>query len=296
MAHAAIAPVSEGHPQPRDYEFDTGIGAKAEALARVEAATAAVAVIGERLRSNKLLQRAIKAWKRGNTPRAAQFALDATEADKTNAQAFHLLAITLEKLGHVDKALVTYERAFQLDPDDTDLILNLGLSAWALNMLDGAERMFRLYIARRPKHPAGYNNLGSLLRDKGEMEAAIDLLRNAIYLMPDQAMLWNTLATVLAEDGRADESLVFYQEALRLDPKFARVWHNLGYAYSHLGQLGEALNAYDAALALCPHVHEQIESKHSRGICLIGLGQIEEGFAEYEIRHSPQFRAWLRDD
>src|SRR5262249_11671574 len=27
-------------------------------------------------------------------------------------------------------------------------------------------------------------------------------------------------------------------------------------------------------------------------ICEIGLGQIEDGFKDYEIRHDPQFRAW----
>src|SRR5262249_50060642 len=156
----------------------------------------------------------------------------------------------LEKLGHVHKALVTYEQALELDPDDTDLLLNLGLTAWNLNFLEGAERIFRLFIEKRPDHPAGYNNLGSVLRDKGDLANAIETLRAAIYRMPDQPMLWNTLATTLAEEGRAEESLVFYSEAARLDPKFARVQHNLGYAYLHLGRFAEARDAYALALDL----------------------------------------------
>ena len=208
-------------------------------------------------------------------------------------KAFHLLAIALDRLGHLHKALVTYERAFALDPDDSDLLLNLGLTAWNLDLLDGAERMFRLFIEKRPDHPAGYNNLGSIQRDKGDLASAIETLRGAIYRMPDSAMLWNSLATVLAEEGRAEESLVFYQEALRLDPKFARVWHNLGYSYAHLGRLEEALDAYDRALAIAANAHEKIESRHSRSVCLIGMGRLDEGFKEYEIRHAPEFRAWL---
>jgi hypothetical protein len=57
--------------------------------------------------------------------------------------------------------------------------------------------------------------------------------------------------------------------------------------------LDEALAAYDSALALTKSAHERIESVHSRSVCLIGMGRIAEGFKEYEIRHSPEFRSWL---
>jgi tetratricopeptide (TPR) repeat protein len=283
------------HDRPQfqaKHEYHTAISLKDRTIARVEASVQAVETIGGQLRSRKVLARALKAWKRGNAPRAAQLALEAVNADESNAQAYHVLAITLEKLGHVDKALVSYEKAFQLAPGDTDLILNLGLSAWNLKMYAGAERMFREYIGVRPDSPAGYNNLGSVLRDEGKLSEAIEVLRAAIYRLPGEAMLWNTLATVLAEESRVEESLVFYTEALRLDPKMARVWHNLGYAYSHLGRLEEALDAYDRALALTEFGHDEVETRHSRSICEIGLGKIEQGFEDYEIRNSPRFRAW----
>lgn len=273
------------------YDERTGIDTKDEALLRVEAAAAALATVEARLRSNKLLRKALTAWQRGNAPKAAKAALAATEADDQNAAAFHLLAITLEKLGFLHKALVTYERAFQLDPEDTDLLLNLGLTAWNAGHLDGAERMFRLFIEKRPEHPAGYNNLGSILRDRGNLAAAIETLSGAIYAMPSEPMLWNTLATALAEEGRAEEGLVFYQEALRLKPDYPRVWHNLGYSYSHLGRLDEALGCYDRALSLAGNAGEKIEARHSRSVCLIALGRLAEGFKEYEVRLEPDFRA-----
>jgi hypothetical protein len=111
--------------------------------------------------------------------------------------------------------------------------------------------------------------------------------------MPDEAILWNSLATVLAEEGRADESLVFYQEAARLQPGFARAYHNLGYAYQHLGKLEDALQAYDMALERVVDPAERRETSHSRSICLIGAGHLQEGFAAYEIRHDERFRAYL---
>ncbi|HEY5084501.1 MAG TPA: tetratricopeptide repeat protein, partial [Rhizomicrobium sp.] len=129
--------------------------------------------------------------------------------------------------------------------------------------------------------------------DMGEPDVAIETLRAALYRMPDQAILWNSLATVLAEEGRADESLIFYREAARLEPGFARAYHNLGYAYQHLSELDNALVVYDKALELCVDPAERIETRHSRSICLIGLGKPEEGFREYEIRNNQRFRAYF---
>ena len=61
-------------------------------------------------------------------------------------------------------------------------------------------------------------------------------------------------------------------------PCFARAYHNLGYAYQHLDELGKALIAYDRALELVIDPAERIETLHSRSLCLIGLGKLEEGF------------------
>ena len=270
-----------------------GVDAKMEALAKLEALAEEIDAELACRKSNGFLRRAIKAWRRGDIVRAGQLALGATNADETNSKAFHVLAMALERMGHQHKALVTYERAFELDPTDPELLINLGLTAWNLKLTAGAEKMFRHYIDACPDSPLGYNNLGSVQSDLGLPDLAMETLRHAIYRMPEQSILWNSLATVLAEEGRADESLVFYQEAVRLDPGYPRPYHNLGYAYQHLGMLPEALEAYDNALERITDPAERLESAHSRAICLIGMGRLPECWQEYEVRNNPRFRAYL---
>jgi tetratricopeptide (TPR) repeat protein len=271
----------------------SGVDARMQALERLESLVEEVAAQKARHRSNQCLKRALRSWRKGDIVRAGQWALTASEADDTNAKAFHVLAMALERMGHLHKALVTYERAFQLDPADPELLINLGLTAWSLKLTEGAAKMFQLYIAACPDSPLGYNNLGSVQCDLGMPATAIETLRAALTQMPQHAILWNALATVLAEEGRADESLVFYDEAVRLEPGFARAYHNLGYAYQHLGALEAALANYDKALELAVDPAERRETAHSRSICLIGAGRLEEGFREYEIRHDQRFRAYL---
>lgn len=270
-----------------------GVDARYDAILKLEMLADEVDAVLARRKSNGILRRGIKAWRRGNISRAAQHALAATEADETNAKAFHVLAMALDRMGHLHKALVTYERAFELDPDDPELLINLGLIAWRMKIAGGAESMFRQFIAAKPDSPLGYNNLGSVLSDQGKVAQALDMLKAAIFKMPTESILWNSLATVLAEDGRAEESMIFYREAIRLDPEFARLYHNLGYAYSHLGRLAEALECYDSALHYATDPTEILEATHSRSICLIGMGRLEDGFCEYEVRNNERFRAYV---
>src|SRR6266567_4717078 len=270
-----------------------GVDARLQAIDKLEELVNEVVQEKRRRRSNIALKRAIRTWRKGDIVKAGQWALKATEADPENSKAFHVLAMALERMGHLHKALVTYERAFQLDPEDPELLINLGLTAWNLKLTEGAARMFQLYIAACPESPLGYNNLGSIQSDMGTPDVAIETLRAALYRMPNEAILWNSLATVLAEEGRADESLIFYREAARLEPGFARAYHNLGYAYQHLSELDNALASYDKALELVVDPAERIETRHSRSICLIGLGKLEEGFREYEIRNNERFRCYF---
>ena len=271
----------------------SGVDARMQALDKLETLVNEVAQAKARHRSNVALKRAIRSWRKGDIVKAGQWALKATEADAENSKAFHVLAMALERMGHLHKALVTYERAFHLDPEDPELLINLGLTAWNLKLTEGAAKMFRLYISACPDSPLGYNNLGSVQCDLGEPDTAIETLRAAIYRMPHEAILWNSLATVLAEEGRADESLVFYNESARLAPDFARAYHNLGYAYQHLGKLEDALANYNLALERVIDPSERMETRHSRSICLIGAGQLEDGFQEYEIRNNQRFRSYF---
>ncbi|MEJ0027529.1 MAG: tetratricopeptide repeat protein [Rhizomicrobium sp.] len=270
-----------------------GMDAKMRAIEKLELLQEEVDAAIARKTSNGVLRRAIRAWRRGDIVRAGRLALESTGIDEDNAKAYHVLGMALERMGHIHKALVTYERAFRLDPDDPELLINLGLIAWNLKQIEGAARMFSLYIEACPDSPLGYNNLGSVLCDMGDPERAIETLRAAIFRMPQEPILWNALATVLAEEGRAEESLVFYNESVRLDPKFARLHHNLGYAYAHLGMLKESLAAYETALAHATDPSEKLETAHSRAICLIGMGRLEEGFRDFEIRNTPRFRAYI---
>ena len=107
-------------PQPT-LDTLSGVDARLQAIDKLEALVEEVAQEKARHRSNLALKRAVKTWRKGDIAKAAQWALKATEADPQNSKGFHVLAMALERMGHLHKALITYERAFELDPEDPEL-------------------------------------------------------------------------------------------------------------------------------------------------------------------------------
>lgn len=81
--------------------------------------------------------------------------------------------------------------------------------------------------------------------------------------------------------GRFDQALLSFRAALALDPSSLSLHFNVGNALRHLGRPRDAIAAYDAALALSPNF---AMARHNRATCLLQIGDLAEGFREYEWR------------
>ncbi len=275
-------------------DVSIGIGGKKEFLEKFEKNIGKASqskTSGKTRKAENLLRRSLNAYKKFDFVASTQYALDALLIDENHAQGHHILAMGLEKLGQLYKALQMYERSVALDPTDAEIYINLGLLAWKLDMLDGAERLFKIYIEMNPNHHSGYNNLAGIMRDRGQYDEAIEFLKAAIYRMPEQPELWNTMGTITMECGQVEEAKTFYTEALRLNPSFCRAYHNIAYILNHIGENQASLEHYDKALSLSGEANpDYVEMMHGRSVCKMHMGKLDESWKEYEIRHSPRFR------
>ncbi len=289
---AAMTAPEEARASEEKFTANADLGAiegalgRAEAFARASTTHAAGVDTRARVASNKILARAIGAYRKNNYKKAALLALDATRADTTNAHAFHVLALGLENLGQLYKALQMYERAYRLGGDDCDLFINLGLVAWRLGMLPAAETLLRRVIAINPLHVLAWNNLGGVLRDAGRHVEAIDVVREAINVHPGETQLWNTVGTIMIEQAEWAQAETFLAESARLDPGNGRAFHNLGNALTHLSRFDEAIAAFDKAMRHAASPRDHAESVMARALCLMSMGCVAEGFDAYAGRHN----------
>jgi tetratricopeptide (TPR) repeat protein len=283
--------------------LDAELNAEAEApLRQVDAqrtgARAALdAALGDRAGKSAppkvvgLIRRAVKIMDDGPgaARKAGQLCLKAINAAPDFALAYQGMALALERLGRLSASLSCYEKAYQLDPGNADLYLNLGMVAWKLDMLEAAEKFMRLHNQMAPNAKGGVSNLAGLLRDRQKYEDSVELLRAAIYTDPENADLWNSLGTTLLESGDPEQALTFYQEALRLRPNFARAHHNIAFCLDLLGDGETAIEHWRTSLTLDPSAVDRVTIEHGLSMALFAQGELKEGWEKYERRMDPLY-------
>lgn len=104
------------------------------------------------------------------------------------------------------------------------------------------------------------NDQAIQLHSAGRTPEAIALLRQALALSPDQAMLHNNLGELLRLSGQTDAALPHLDQAIALQPSYADAYSNRGNLLRQLGKPAEAAENYRTALRLRPHYPEALSN------------------------------------
>ena len=282
MAHAPSPSQTGASPAaPRRLDATSGVD-PIEKLTRALAELRAQAAL-------PLLAAAMQALNEGRAAEALQFTGQVIGADPDCGMAWHVVALCRERSGDLNGALIAYETALKLAPEDLDLANDLGRLAMQMGLYEVAEHLFRHFIDKRPEVVDGPNNLACALRDQLRYGDALAVLRPAIEANPGSALLWNTLGAVVAEQGGTDRSVTFFDEALRLDPGFAKARYNRANVRLSLGETQGALADCEAALEQGGLTEgETAMMRFARSTMLVAAGRLGEGWDAYEARLEPR--------
>ncbi|KAK4700382.1 hypothetical protein P7C70_g5865, partial [Phenoliferia sp. Uapishka_3] len=83
-----------------------------------------------------------------------------------------------------------------------------------------ALKYYRAGLALDPKHPHLYTNLGSLLKDMGQLPQAVQMYRQAVEFNPTFDVALANLANAIKDTGHVQESIPFYRRAVEVNPEF----------------------------------------------------------------------------
>lgn len=236
------------------------------------------------------LRRALKMLAVGDAAGATTAAKAALKLDERHGQAWHVMAIALEKAGNLEHAFAAFEAAVQLLPDDWAIIEDLGSLANRLGYLDLAEKLYQKCLAADPGNPDVANNLACVLRDANRYDEAIELLKAVIAAHQQSALLWNTLGTVLSDKGDMEQSVVFFEESLRLDPGFQKARYNLANVRVALGEPEQGLADINKAIEGARLPMEIATMKTAKALTQMILGDLAGAFETYEARFDPSLK------
>lgn len=136
-------------------------------------------------------------------------------------------------------------------PDHAVAVFLLGAAYERSGRRELAEATLRRTIDLAPEFHAALNYLGYTFADGGyNLEEAVQLVRRAIALDPDNGAYVDSLGWAYFRQGRNEEAQLLLERAARLEPEDAVLHEHLGDVYAALGHKARARDAYQRALDL----------------------------------------------
>ena len=204
---------------------------------------------------------------------------EALQLEPENVDAWFGKGFSLENLNRYEESLAAYDKARAINPDYALAWQGRGVSLHKLNRDAEAIAAYDKAIELNPDAAAAWNNRGVSLEKLNRYEEAIASYDKALELNPDDAEVWDDRGFSLAQLNRYEESLASYDKAIVINPNHVQAWPHRGDALRNLNRYEEAIASYDKALELNP---DYALAWHNRGFSLRNLNRYEEAIASYD--------------
>jgi tetratricopeptide (TPR) repeat protein len=181
-------------------------------------------------------------------------------------------------------ALPRFDRALQVQSNDTAALVGRGEALVALNREDEALAAFEAAVAADPsltdlsrrievmRFRSAEQNLARARQAarSGRFDEAIRIYTAAIASSPDSPFLYREIAAIERQRGNADAALEHFRRAAALDPTDASSLVQMGELLEARGELDDAEKAYMSALAIEPgaDVEKHLDDMRTRAALL----------------------------
>ncbi len=116
-----------------------------------------------------------------------------------------------------------------------------GTQAWQSGHRDEAMGLFQAVVDQYPERPEGYNKIGVIYAQTGELEAAERYFLTALTKDRAHAPSLTNLGNIYLERGELDNAIQHYTLALAADANYAPAHRNLSVAYRKQGHLNRSV-------------------------------------------------------
>lgn len=156
-----------------------------------------------------------------------------------------------------EAAIASFQAGSILDPENSEIHLNLGDVYVLENDLDNAIRCYCESININCDDYRAYAKMGLALWEKDYVEEAIVAYHRTIELNPCYEIAQNNLGVIYLDGiGVPDEALTYFEKAIELNPNYTLAYFNAGRAAQLTEKQNEAAHYYQMALDLNKLTHE----------------------------------------
>jgi len=158
----------------------------------------------------------------------------------------------------IDLAQAYYVKAYGMEPDNIDLLLEMAHLYKSIKKMDLAERCYQLILEKNPNHSIALEKYGLLLIKLNNYPLAEDKLTQ-VLVTKESEKNWhalNGLGLIKSLQGRDDQAIGYFKQALEIQPKQIDMLNNMGYSLYRSERYKEAIDFYKQALAINPNDHK----------------------------------------
>ena len=178
-----------------------------------------------------------------------------------------------------------YRRALELllalqegDPNDADLLFNIGLCESKLKDFVAARQHFELYTRKFAAHSDGWVGLAECYLELGMPSETISAADRAIKLDATSIAAWLARGNGQRALGRLEDALASYRRANQARPT-VEGWTKLGQLLFEMYRPLEAIECFSQAIALAPKFGN---ARVLRGDAFAKLGRMDEAVADFK--------------
>jgi len=197
-----------------------------------------------------LIQKAIAWYRLGRKPRVLDTLRSATLAGGADFLVRYNAGTLLLREEMIDRAVSELEKAYDINSDSIDVVVNLGVAMYIAGHLRQALDHFRVATRMNSKHAlARYNMVvsSSMMDRLSEAENEVERL---IELYPGFADAFNAIGVVRLLQGRLVEAAEQFRRLVDMMPRSAAARANLALTYYFEGDLSAAREQAQYAIGL----------------------------------------------
>ncbi len=209
------------------------------------------------------------------------------ECRKQLAQELCARGLSLQERGDNKSALVNFNKAIELAPENAEYYDNRGISFARMGSFEEAIADFKKALQLEPHEVQRYHNLGAAYTESGDLQQALDSFSQALKHKPDDAQTYYNLGVVRFKLGDKEGAVADYSRSLELRPLNAEAYYNRGVIRRVLGDLNGALADLSEVVRLNPKV---VDAYIKRGVVRFDIKDIEGAIEDFDraISLNPQ--------
>ncbi|MBL0309479.1 MAG: tetratricopeptide repeat protein [Bacteroidetes bacterium] len=201
-------------------------------------------------------------------------------------------ASCLEKVGKLDEALKCYHEVEKIsleEENESDWVyVEMAEVYFKKGENENAKKYFQKALDLEPENTEALCGLGRVAATVDDYDGAMNYFEQALKLQPEDAYIFYYIAHTWSLRDDFYRAMHFYTEALKRKPDFAEVYNNIGSLYyNHEGDLKTALDNMLKALEIIGERDEKILS-----MVYLNISKLYRQISEYDLADTYKTKFW----